>query len=116
MGQQDPQTQPDPTNPPAPDPLAEPTTEPTGDEPKVYDESYVTKLRMESADKRKKAEAETARAEKAIARARDLAINAAVQDILQDPTDLLTFEPDADIYDEDGLPDDEKIAAAAEAL
>lgn len=40
---------------PAPEAPADPAAEPTGDQPKVFDEAYVTKLRTEAAGHRQKA-------------------------------------------------------------
>lgn len=86
------------------------------DDEKTYDAAYVKKLREEAADRRKATEAAEERAKKAEERARDLFIVAHTKKILADPEDLLAFDPEADLYDEDGELSEEKVVAAATAL
>jgi hypothetical protein len=75
---------------------------------KTYDEKYVRELRDEAAGNR-------VRATKAQERLLAATLTTAGQS-LADPKDLLVFTDTKDLLDEDGLPDPEKVSAAAEAL
>lgn len=85
-------------------------------EPKTFDEAYVNKLREENAEQRTKAKEASEKAQKAAERLAHLTIRDSVQDVLADPTDLLTLVPGADVYNEDGEVDPAKAQAVAEAL
>lgn len=82
-------------------------------EPKTYDEKYVQELRKENAARRTALEAQREESGNII---RDLIIERETRALLADPNDLLLNNPDADIYDEDGRPDPDKIVAQAQAL
>jgi hypothetical protein len=78
------------------------------EEPKTFDEAYVSKLRDEAAKHR--------REKKALAdRLLDTTVAAAAAD-LADPADLLVYVDRADLLGEDGLPDTERIVAAQNDL
>lgn len=88
-----------------------------------FDAEYVTKLRTEAADRRTAAqEAETARqaAEEAVSglRARLLTaeVVAAATGVLVDPSDLIKLGDPADLVDDNGEPDPDRIKTAAEKL
>lgn len=78
------------------------------DNVKVFDEAYVGKLRDEAAKHR--------REKKALAdRLLDTTVKSSAVD-LADPADLLVYVDRADLLDEDGLPDPEKIVEAQNSL
>jgi len=87
----------------------EPREKEDGDEAKVYPEAYVKELRDEAAAARVRAK----RVDAAEDKLRAAAIATATAGILTDPTDL-TWS--AELADEDGWPDAEKITTAAREL
>ncbi len=88
-------------------------TSPTGDtEPDTFPREYVQRLRDESARYRQRA----GRADELHRRLVETTIRSVAADHLADPVDLLMFSDEADLLDEDGFPDADKIVAAAKAL
>lgn len=85
-------------------------------EPKWYDESYVKALREEAAAKRVKLNAMEAEKDALTNKLVRMAVKNVTKGILADPEDLFTFNPDADLLDDDGMPSDEKIEALAKEL
>ncbi|MBO1755709.1 hypothetical protein [Allobranchiibius sp. CTAmp26] len=79
----------------------------------TFDLPYVQNLRQEAATNRVAAKDATERADALSTRVRELAITVHAGDMLQDSTDLPWSE---DLADEGGMPDADKIAAAAEAF
>lgn len=92
------------------------TVESSEQEPEVFDAAYVEKLRTENAERRAAAKAAEAKALKAQQRVNAIVVERAASSVLADANDLLLNNPDADIYDEAGEVDEEKVKAAAEAL
>lgn len=89
----------------------------------TFPAEYVANLRREAAERRVAArEAEqatataTARLEALQGRLLALEVAAATAGVLADPSDLLTFVNAADLADDDGNPDAEKIKSAAVEL
>ncbi len=93
----------------------EETTEGAGDEttePDTFPRSYVQQLRDESARYRQRA----GRVDELHRRLVETTIRSAAADHLADPADLLMFTDEADVLDEDGYPDADRIVTAARAL
>ena len=80
------------------------------------DAALVARLRKEAAERRVTAKADKAALEAARGRVLALEVKDAARGILADPSDLLAHVAAADLLDDDGEPDAEKIAAAARAL
>jgi hypothetical protein len=98
-------------------------TDDTQDGEGRYDAEYVGKLRSEAAERRQKArqlegDLERAHAREKALHARLMAheVKAATAGVLADPDDLLLHVDAADLLDDDGDPDADKIAAAARDL
>jgi hypothetical protein len=75
---------------------------------KTYDEKYVTDLRNESASHRVKAT-------KATTKLLEISLRG-LSDVMADPNDLLVYEKQEDLLDEDGLPDLDIMAKKVEDL
>lgn len=123
-----PTTDPPTTDPPATDP---PPADLPDDAPDVgdpgedgrYPAEVVARLRQEAADRRQRARTAEEALEVANGRVSALSdrllaveIASATSTILADPADLSTFAEAADLTGEDGLPDRDKIVAAANDL
>ncbi len=80
-----------------------------------FDETYVKGLRQEAKRNRERYEKAEARAVRMERRVLEAAV-ATVATKLADPSDLLSFVEPADLLDDDGDPDDDKIEAAVEEL
>jgi hypothetical protein len=85
-----------------------------------YPAEIVQRLRQEAAERRTRAresdeasQAAAARTERALHALWEARRDAATRDLLADPTDL---DGTLDMLDDDGLPDSDRIRAAAEAL
>lgn len=88
-------------------------TGPDGSGDDTFSREYVEKLRRENADARVKAK----RADDLAERLLTATIGSTLSDRLADPADLLAHLDDpATLLDDDGLPDADKITAAANAL
>ncbi len=96
---------------PTPEPVGDGGAQGTGPEgdPDTFPRDYVEKLREESAKYRTKAQ----RADEAVSKLTTTMVASTTSGILADPTDLPVT---ADLLDEDGWPDPEKIEAAARDL
>ena len=82
-------------------------------EPETFDKAYVEKLRRENAAKRKeKEELEN----KFKLKIRDMVIKSEAGQILADPNDLLIYNPDLDVFDEEGNVVADRIREAAHEL
>ncbi|HEX9993820.1 MAG TPA: hypothetical protein VGB14_12905 [Acidimicrobiales bacterium] len=82
----------------------------------TFPRSYVERLRAEAADRRTAARDAEARAEALTRRLLTAEVARAVDGVLADGDDLTAHVPAAELVGEDGLPDAERIRAAAEAL
>jgi hypothetical protein len=100
---------PDPKN----DPPKDPKNKTDPNEPETFDREYVEKLRAENADARTKRKAAEDARDAALGRVWEAERARACAGILADPTDL---DGTVDMLDEHGVPDYERIKAAAEEL
>ena len=89
-----------------------PETNDSGEQ-ETFDKAYVEKLRRENAAKRKEKEEIEAKFKTKI---RDMLIKQEAGQILADPDDLLLYNPDLDIWTEDGEANAEIIRQAAHKL
>lgn len=80
------------------------------------DAATVARLRRENAERRVTAKADRAALEASRTRILTLEVKDAARGILADPGDLLAHADKADLLDDDGEPEAEKIAAAARKL
>ena len=114
----DPPAPPEPTpDPPAPTPDAPtdpPEPQPDGDG--RFDRAYVEQLHAEAAARRVEAKAATERGDAMATRLGALTVTQAAAGILDDPADLTRYVDAAELAGDDGLPDPEKVKAAAEKL
>lgn len=78
----------------------------------TFDRAYVEKLRKEAGDYRVKAK----KADEAVARLLDNAIERATNGVLADSSDLLAHVESDELLDDDGYPDESKITARAREL
>lgn len=86
--------------------------EDTDDDPDTFPRAYVQELRAEAIKHRLRAKRATEGEQRLLA----AETHRAAADVLADPTDLLTFTETAELLDDDGWPDPERIAAAAADL
>jgi hypothetical protein len=96
----------EPTDPPEPTP---------GDDGR-FDAEYVKQLRDEAASRRVSEKAATERSDALAKRIGVMTVADAAGPILTDPADLTRYVDAADLNGDDGLPDPEKVKAAAEKL
>jgi hypothetical protein len=82
-------------------------------EPETFDKAYVEKLRRENASKRKEKEELETKYKTSI---RNMLIETEAASILADPNDLLLYNPDLDVFDEEGNAVADKVREAAHAL
>ena len=87
-------------------------TAPEETEPDTFSKEYVQQLRAEAAEARTKAK----RVETLEARLLEANIIQVATGVLADPWDLLLHAPRAELVDDGGLPDADKIKDAAQAL
>lgn len=78
----------------------------------TFPRAYVEKLRAEAAEHRVRAK----RADDLAARLLETTVRSAAASILADPADLLLHTDDADLVDDDGFPDADRIIEAAKTL
>lgn len=81
-------------------------------DPETFDRAYVQRLRDENA----KARIAAKRADGLASRLLDTTVRSAAADLLADPGDLLLHADSAELVDDDGYPDPDKIIAAARTL
>ena len=100
----------------------QPDETPPGDDGR-FDADYVAGLRSENAQRRREAQEQREKADRADERLRttqaalvDLTINTAAAGVLASPDDLTRYVPAAELVDADGNPDAGKVKAAAEKL
>lgn len=86
------------------------------EEPETFPREVVQRLRQENAERRTAATAAEERARSLQERLLAAEVALTARDLLQDPTDLLAHVEAAELVDEDGAPDAERIAAAVAAL
>lgn len=92
---------------------AGPGSSPEGSQdPETFDRAYVQRLRDENA----KARIAAKRADGLASRLLDTTVRSAAADLLADPGDLLLHADSAELVDDDGYPDADKIIAAARTL
>lgn len=91
-------------------------TQETTDQTEKFDAAYVEKLREENAKHRKEAQAAKTKATKAQNRANQVVLAKELAGVLSDPNDLLVYVPEADIYDESGDVDPEKVKPVVDGL
>ncbi len=87
-----------------------------GDARETFGREYVEQLRKEAGDhrvKRREAEQRVADLEE---RLLDVTLRSAAESVLADPGDLLLHAERADLVDEDGFPDADRIVEAAQQL
>lgn len=87
-------------------------TDPATVEADTFPRAYVEQLRDEAARYRTRA----GRADELHRRLVDTTVRSAAADHLADPGDILVFADEADLLDDDGYPDPDKIVNAARAL
>lgn len=81
-------------------------------DPETFDRAYVQRLRVENAKHRIAAK----RADGLASRLLDTTVRSAGADLLADPGDLLVHVDGAELVDDDGYPDADKIIQAARTL
>lgn len=96
-------------------PAPEAATPESGEEPKVFDEAYVKGLRDEAAKHRLEKKTAEEKAQAASQRLLEARVEALGTD-LADPSDLFAWTASEALFDEEGLPDDERIQEAIEGL
>lgn len=107
-----PEPEPEPSNPPEDSPASESEPEELPEGQESFDRAYVEKLRKEAGDYRVKAK----KADEAVARLLDNAIERATNGVLADSSDLLAHVDPAEMLDDDGYPDEKAITARAREL
>lgn len=81
-------------------------------DPETFDRAYVQRLRDENA----KARIAAKRADGLASRLLDTTVRSAAADLLADPGDLLVHADSAELVDDDGYPDADRIVTAARTL
>ena len=93
-----------------------PPEPPAEEEPDTFPREVVERLRQEAAERRTAARTAEERAERLQERLVAAGVALHARGALEDPTDLLAHVDAAELVDDDGAPDAERIRAAAAAL